>query len=94
MVVDANHPAVPAPLGPDGMRLTYAGSTSGDYSGLDPTSRPGRYARASRFGRVVWQRWMRTDGSADWVAAAAAKLSLQITPRHRGRPRKSLEKGS
>jgi hypothetical protein len=71
MVVDANHPAVPAPLGPTGLpegppsgRLTYAGAASGDYSGLDPTSRPGRYARASRFGRVIWQRWLRTGGAS------------------------------
>jgi len=42
--------AYPAVTG--GLALTYAGSTSGDYSGFD------------RFGRVVWQRWLRTDGSA------------------------------
>jgi YD repeat-containing protein len=59
IVVDADHPAVPT-----GLRLTYAGGASGDYSGLDPTSRRGRYARASRFGRVVWQRWLRTDGAS------------------------------
>jgi hypothetical protein len=58
MVVDANHPAVPAPLGPAGRpegppsgKLTYAGVTSGDYSGFD------------RLGRVLWQRWLRSSGS-------------------------------
>jgi hypothetical protein len=58
MVVDASHPAVPAPLGPAGLpegppsgRLTYAGVTSGDYSGFD------------RLGRVLWQRWLRSSGS-------------------------------
>ena len=47
MVVDANHPAVPT-----GLKLTYAGAASGDYSGLD------------RFGRVVWQRWLRSNGAS------------------------------
>ena len=79
IVVEADHPAVPAPLGPTGLpegppsgRLTYAGAASGDYSGLDPTSRPGRYARASRFGRVIWQRWLRTftKGGQDEVQQA------------------------
>jgi len=45
-VAEADHPAVP-----NGLKLSYAGSTSGDYSGFD------------RFGRVVWQRWLRTDGA-------------------------------
>jgi putative transposase len=36
----------------------------------------------------------RPFGTPDWVAAAAAKLGLQITIRPRGRPRKSPEKGS
>ena len=45
------------PEGPPSGKLTYIGAGTGtrDYSGFDPTSRPGRYARASRFGRVGWR---------------------------------------
>jgi YD repeat-containing protein len=46
-VVEVDHPAV----GGSGLKLTYKAATAGQYSGFD------------RFGRVAWQRWMRSSGS-------------------------------
>jgi len=39
------------PAVPGGLRLTYAGAADGDYPGLD------------RFGRVLWQTWLRSTGA-------------------------------
>jgi hypothetical protein len=56
-VVKVAYPAVTGILA-----LTY-GSRANIYSGFDPTSRLGRYARASRFGRVVDQKWQNQSGT-------------------------------
>ena len=89
MVVEADHPAVPngLPEGPPSGRLTYAGATSGGYSGLDPASRLSRYARASRFGRVVWQRWPWGTGRTFPTSPGSGR---RAEPSHRRCRRKKL----
>ena len=69
-VVDANHPAGPAPLGPTGLRLTLDPNADKAYAGFD------------RLGRVIDQRWARSnsaDPNADRFGYTYDRASNRLT---------------
>jgi len=75
-VVDANHPAVPA-----GLRLTLDPNADKAYAGFDPAS-PQGLRRASGLGRVIDQRWARSnsaDPNADRFGYTYDRASNRLT---------------
>jgi len=66
-VVDANHPAGPAPLGPNGLRLTLDPNADKAYAGFD------------RLGRVIDQRWATTGSAADRFGYTYDRASNRLT---------------
>jgi len=69
-VVDADHPAGPAPLGPTGLRLTLDPNADKAYAGFD------------RLGRVIDQKWARSnsaDPNADRFGYTYDRASNRLT---------------